>query len=209
SPEQTIKKFTILTIILGVSAIVFLFLAVWGLVDAISTRTQLAAANDNINTYSAIVGELEKQTGTTITNIDTLPVYQPTKDYIYITDWDVKLKIPDNLTSISYILNQNAGYHSYICFNAVQAGVQYFPPFADINQNRAGLGCLYRIPISDGDRDSSGISYGQQVKTIGDNNYFYKEPANLYSATEAEKCLESTAIQRIKTMIVDNISEYN
>lgn len=208
TPEQTIKRFTILSIVLGVAAVIFLFLGIWGLVDAISTRTRLADANQSLSTYSAIVGELENQTGTTINVVEDLPVYQPASGFVYITEWGIKLKIPDTLTSVSYILNQNAGYHSYICFNAVQDGVQYFPAFADINQNRDGIGCLYRIAVTDGDADSGGTSYGQKVFTNGDYNYFYKEPSKVFSGSEAEKGLEATARDLVKQMIVDNISTY-
>lgn len=207
TPEQTIKKFTILSIVLGVAAVVFLFLGIWGLVDAISTRTKLADANQNLSTYSSIVAELEKQTGTTINVVEDLPVYQPASGYVYITGWDIKLKIPDTLTSVSYILNQNADYHSYICFAAVQQGVQYFPAFADINQNKNGIGCLYRIPVTDGEKDGNGNSYGQNIFTSGDYNYFYKETP-LFSASEADKGLETTARDLVKQMIVENISTY-
>ncbi|MBR3135214.1 hypothetical protein IKG54_01445 [Candidatus Saccharibacteria bacterium] len=208
SPEQTIKKFTILSIILGVAAVVCLFLGIWGLIDAINTRTKLADTNAVLNAYSGIVSEIENQTGTTINVVEDLPVYVPASDYVYITGWNIKLKIPATLTSVSYILNQNADYHSYICFAAMQEGVQYFPAFADINQNRDGVGCLYRIPVTDGEKDSNGNSYGQVVLTNGDYNYFYKEPAKLYSGSEADKGLETTARDLVKQMITDNISTY-
>lgn len=208
SPEQTIKKFTVLSIILGVGAVIFLFLGIWGLVDAISTRSALAQARTQVNEYLSIVSELEKQTNSVIKTVDDLPVYQPASDYVYLTEWDVKLKIPDTLTSVSYILNQNAGYHSYVCFTGIQEGVQYYPGFADINQNRNGVGCLYRIGVTDGEKDSNGNSYGQRIVTIGDNNYFYREPSGLFSGSEAEKGLETTARDLVKQMIVDNISAY-
>ena len=208
TPEQTIKKFTILSIVLGVAAVVCLFLGIWGLIDAINTRTRLAEANNTLSAYSGVVKEIETQTGKTINTVDDLPMYAPADDYVYVTGWNIKLKIPDTLTSVSYILNQNAGYHSYVCFAAVQEGVQYFPAFADINQNRDGVGCLYRIKVSDGEKDGNGNSYGQLVKTEGDYNYFYKEPAKLYSGSEADKGLETTARDLVKQMIVDGISTY-
>ncbi|MBR3323479.1 hypothetical protein IKG16_01165 [Candidatus Saccharibacteria bacterium] len=208
TPEQTIKKFTVLSIVLGVAAVVCLFLGIWGLVDAVNTRTKLQSANSTLSTYSGIIKEIENQTGTTINMIEDLPVYVPASDYVYITGWNIKLKIPDTLTSVSYILNQNADYHSYICFAAMQKGVQYFPPFADINQNRDGVGCLYRIPVTDGEKDGNGNSYGQVVLTNGDYNYFYKEPSRLYSGSEADKGLETTARDLVKQMIADNISTY-
>lgn len=207
SPQYTIKKLTFLSIFLGVTAIICLFLGIWGLIDAINTRNQLATSNQNLSTYSAIVGELEKQTGTTINVVEDLPVYQASGDYVYITGWNVKLKIPDTLTSISYVLNQNADYHSNVCFTGVQKGVQYYPTFADINQNRNGLGCLYRITITDGEKDNNGNSYGQKIFTSGDYNYFYKETP-LYSASDADKGLETTARDLVKQMIVADISTY-
>ena len=207
-PQKTIKKFMILSIVLGVAAIIFLFLGIWGLIDAASTRSKLSDAQEVNNTYAEIINSVEEQTGTTISTVDDLPVYSPAEDYIYINGWNIKLKIPDTLTSVSYILNQNADYRPSICFNAVKSGVQYFPAFADINQNPGGMGCLRRVAKTDGESDADGNSFGQKVFTNEDYNYFYKEPSKTFSGTDAEKGLEATAVQLIKNMITDNISAY-
>lgn len=207
-PQKTIKKFMILSVVLGVATVIFLFLGIWGLVDAASTRKNLEATTKENNNLTSIIDAIEEQTETVIQTVEDVPVYQPASDYIYLTDWGIKLRIPETLTSVSYILDQNADYRPSVCFNAVKSGVQYFPAFADVKQNPGGMGCLWRISIADGEKDASGNSFGQKVFTNEDFNYFYKEPSKTYSSTDAEKGLEATAVQLIKNMITDNISTY-
>ncbi len=207
-PQKTIKKFMVLSVSLGIAAVVFLIVSIISIINIVNTNDKLKSVTNEKNGLAVIISAIEEQTDTIIQSVEDLPVYQPASDYIYLTGWGIKLQIPDTLTSVSYILDQNADYRPSVCFNAVKSGVQYFPAFADVKQNPGGMGCLQRISIEDGEKDASGNSFGQIVYTNEDYNYFYQAPSKVYSGSDAEKGLESTAVQLIKTMISDNISAY-
>lgn len=212
-PAKSIKKLTILSIVLGVLSVVFLILGIVGLTNNISTSDQLAKANKTVNDQSAIIKAVEASTGKTITTPEDVPVYKPQTGYIYVTEWNIKMKIPEDLTDISYILDEK--YRPQMCFNGYKKGVQYFPAFADIDQNPGGMGCVTRVQTSEGNTDAAtGLSFGTPVFTQGEYTYFYNEPYqksanNIYFSTnDAERGLEQTGIQLIKNMLTDNISSF-
>lgn len=206
--EQAIKKFTTLSIILGAVAGVMFILAVIFIIVSVANGSKLAATEQNLANKSAIVSAVEETTGVSpIESPDQVPVWKTTHGYIYITEWEIKLKIPDDLTSVSYILDQK--YRPSICFNAVKKGVQYFPAFADVAKNPGGMGCLTRVATTEGNNDAAtGMSFGTKVFTYKEYSYFYTAPAKVYSEDAAERGLEATGVQIIKNMITDNISQY-
>lgn len=205
--EKTIKKFTIMSIVFGVLMIIFLGLSIWGLIFGISSDNKLTNANKTIENQAAIISAVEESSGTTINSPADVPVYKSTHGYIYIDDWGIKLKVPDDLTSVSYIFDQK--YRPSICFNGLKKGVQYFPAFADIAQNTGGMGCLRRVEVAEGNADQDGRSFGTQVFSDSGFNYFYVAPGRVFSQDAAEQGLESTAVQLIKNMLSgNNISKY-
>ena len=168
---KSLKKMTTMSLVFGILMVIFLVLSIIGLVFGMSQ-------GDKITTLEQTVAKAVEET-TGISNInkpEDVPVYKATTGYIYLTDWRIKIKIPDNLTSVSYILNSYA-FRSSICFNAVQKGTQYKPSFADPGKNLGRQGCLSRIPVTDGDFDATtGVRFGTKVFTYKDYNYFYVDP---------------------------------
>lgn len=214
TPEQMAKRLSILSIVLGAVAVVFLGLGIWGIIFGISSNDKLSQTNKDLELKNSIVASLEESVcageDDSICPIDSpekVPVYKTTQGYIYITEWNIKLKIPDDLTSVSYILDQK--YRPSICFNAVKKGVQYFPAFADVAQNPGGMGCLTRVATTEGNTAAeTGMSFGEKTFTYKEYSYFYTAPAKVFSTDPAEQGLEATAVQIIKNMIKDNISQY-
>lgn len=205
--EKSIKKYSIMAMIFGIFMVIFLGLSVWGLIFGISTGDNLSKAKATIESQAAIITAVEESSGTTIKDPSDVPVYKSTHGYIYIDDWGIKLKVPEDLTSVSYIFDQK--YRPSICFNGLKKGVQYFPAFADIAQNTGGMGCLRRVEVSEGAQDQDGRSFGTQVFTDAGYNYFYTPPSKVYAQDPAEQGLENTAVQIIKTMLSgNNISKY-
>ena len=205
---KSLKKMTTMSLVFGVLMVIFLVLSIVGLVfgmsqgDKITTLTQTVAAKDKI------IKAVEETTGVSkIAKPEDVPVYKATTGYIYLTDWNIKIKVPDTLTTVSYVLNSYE-FRNSICFNAVQKGVQYKPAFADPGKNLGRQGCLRRVPVSDGDFDTqSGLRFGTKVFTYKDYNYFYVDPT-MYSTDGAEQGLENTANQLIRNMLTDNIEPY-
>ena len=205
--EQKAKTYMLLSIVFGAFAFVGIILGIWSLVANITTSNKLASADTALNNANAIIAKVESDTGVKITSPDNVPAYSPVIGNIYISEWGIKFKIPEDLENVSYILDQK--YRPQICFTGNKIGIKYFPAFADIDQNRAGLGCVTRVATSEGDTDKdTGISFGQKIYTYGEYNYFYSAPAAHFSQDPAEQGLEDTAVQIIKNMISNNISHY-
>lgn len=207
SAEQKAKTYMLLSIVFGVFAFIGIILGIWSLVANITTSNKLASADIALNNARAIIAKVEADTGVTITSPDNVPAYNPVIGNIYISEWGIKFKIPDDLENVSYILDQK--YRPQICFTGNKIGIKYFPGFADIDKNTAGLGCVTRVATSEGDTDKdTGNSFGQKVYTYGEYNYFYTGPTAHFSQDPAEQGLEDTAVQIIKNMISNNISHY-
>lgn len=204
--DRQVKKFSTLAVIFGVLTAIFTTLAVFGLVMYMNREADLANVKADLSKDEQILQAIREQTGAEVTSVDNIPVYSATKGYIYLSSWDIKIKIPENLDKVSYILNEN--YHQSICFNAVGKGIQTFPDFANVALNPGKMGCLTRILTNEGDFDkATGISYGTKVFTYKDYSYFYTGSTD-YSKKADELGLEHTAVQIIKDMLRDNIQQY-
>lgn len=211
TPEQLdkqVKKLSTLSVIFGILTAVFMIMAIVGLVLALNSQTEIATLKDENAGQADIIKAVEEATGISpIDDPSKVPVYKATTGYIYLSDWNIKIRIPDNLESVSYILN-NINFHQSICFNATQKNIQYFPDFANIALNPGRMGCLTRIKTAEGEFDpTTGISYGEKVFTYKEHSYFYTGAIE-YSKDEANLGLERTSIQYIHSMLKDNIEQY-
>ena len=207
APKSNEKFYMTLSIVFGALAFIGIVVGIWSLVSNIATTKQLDDATVELNRVNAIVAKVQSDTGKTITTADDVPDYTAIASNIYIEGWGIKFRVPDDLTDVSYVVDQK--YRPEVCFSGYQAGVKYFPSFADIDQNTAGLGCITRVATYEGEIDKeTGLSFGQKIYTYGDYSYFYNAPKSVFSTTEAEQGLESTAVQIIKNMLSNNISHF-
>lgn len=206
--KKSVKRFSIMSSVFGVLAVLFLATAIGSLVYTFSQSDQLTQAKNTIVKQREIISAVEDSAGTgPITSVNQVPVYKSTLGYIYLSDWNIKLKIPEDLTSLSYILDQK--YRPSICFNGLKKGVQFFPAFADVARNPGGMGCLTRVATTEGNTDAkTGLSFGTKVLTHKEYSYFYTPPARQFSTEASELGLEKTAVQLIKNMIIDQTSIY-
>jgi len=204
--QKQVKKLSTMSVIFGILTAIFIITSIVGLVYGLSQQAEITEVSRERDNYKSIVTAVEETTGVTINSVSDVPVYKATTGYIYLSSWNIKIRIPDNLTSVSYILNEN--YRQSICFNAVGKGVQYFPDFANIALNPGRMGCLTRIATTEGEFDAAtGVSFGTKVFTYKDYSYFYTGSID-YSKDEANLGLEHTAVQYIKNMLTDNIEQY-
>ena len=204
--KKQVKKLSTMSVIFGILTAIFTIFSIVALVLFISSQSTISDVTAERDNYKSIVRAVEETTGATITTVSDVPVYKATTGYIYLSTWNIKIRIPDNLTSVSYILNEN--YRQSICFNAVGKGVQYFPDFANIALNPGRMGCLTRIATTEGEFDAAtGVSFGTKVFTYKDYSYFYTGSID-YSKDEANLGLEHTAVQNIKNMLTDNVEPY-
>ena len=198
---KALKKMTTMAMVFGILSVLFLVLSLIGLVYGISQGDKITTANNTIKNQSQIIAAVEESSG--VAKISTpadVPVYKTTLGYIYLSDWNIKLKVPDNLSTMSYVLNTYE-YRNSICFNGIQKGVQAKQEFADPAKNLGKQGCLVRVPVSEGDFEAStGKRFGTKVTTYKDYNFFYTDPT-ISSKDGAELGLETASNQIIRNMI--------
>lgn len=211
APQQkhvdTAKNMTIISVVLGVVAVIGIALGVWGLVDSMGAHDDLEKANAKLDTDAKIIAKIEEETDTKINSVEDVPDYNSVSGYIYISEWGIKIKMPDDLHEVSYILDQK--FRPQICFNGLETSVtNVFPAFADIDRNPGGMGCLTRVETSEGNSDDSGKSFGELAYTSGKYNYFYSAPEKVFAETASEQGLEKTAVQLIKNMLTTGVSSY-
>ncbi|MBP5512408.1 hypothetical protein J6X90_03410 [Candidatus Saccharibacteria bacterium] len=206
--DKQARKFATLSVIFGILTAIATVLAVVGLVMGVNTQVENTELQAEIEKKEEIIRAVEETTGISpIDDATKVPVYKATTGYIYIDDWDIKIRVPENLSNLSFILN-NINFHPSICFNGMQKDTQYFPDFANIALNPGRMGCLTRINTAEGEFDAAtGISYGEKVFTYKDYSYFYT-PSIDYSKDEANLGLERTAVRLIYNMLRDNIEQY-
>ncbi len=198
---KALKKMTTMAMVFGILAVLFLVLSLIGLVYGISQGDKITTANNTIKNQAQIIAAVEESSG--VAKISTpadVPVYKTTLGYIYLSDWNIKLKVPDNISTMSYVLNTYE-YRNSICFNGIQKGVQAKQEFADPAKNLGKQGCLVRVPVSEGDFEAStGKRFGTKVTTYKDYNFFYTDPT-ISSKDGAELGLETASNQIIRNMI--------
>ena len=198
---KALKKMTTMAMVFGILAVLFLVLSLIGLVYGISQGDKITTANNTIKNQAQIIAAVEESSGMAkISTPADVPVYKTTLGYIYLSDWNIKLKVPDNLSTMSYVLNTYE-YRNSICFNGIQKGVQAKQEFADPAKNLGKQGCLVRVPVSEGDFEAStGKRFGTKVTTYKDYNFFYTDPT-ISSKDGAELGLETASNQIIRNMI--------
>ena len=198
---KALKKMTTMAMVFGILAVLFLVLSLIGLVYGISQGDKITTANNTIKNQAQIIAAVEESSGVAkISTPSDVPVYKTTLGYIYLSDWNIKLKIPDNISTMSYVLNTYE-YRNSICFNGIQKGVQAKQEFADPAKNLGKQGCLVRVPVSEGDFEAStGKRFGTKVTTYKDYNFFYTDPT-ISSKDGAELGLETASNQIIRNMI--------
>ncbi len=204
--NKQMKTSKTIAIVMGVLAGVFLCVGVGGAILALAANNTINQQSEVIANQDEIIGTVAEAMGVAeINTIDDLPTLAPTTGYIYISEWGIKIQIPEGISTVSYILNAN--YRPSICFNANDAGLQYLPDFANIAKNPGGMGCLTRIAVSEGTADTNGNSFGEQVFTSDGYNYFYTLP-RVYSTEPADQGVENSVINILKTMLTKNVSAY-
>lgn len=142
-------------------------------------------------------------------------------DYIYIGEWGIKIKIPENLHDVSYAFEtsrfDNKTYQS-VSVTGVASELDYLPNFADMHYHSGGLGSLGRYRVSD--VVSGEVAVGNSVKlepdgldigvvfVDGDYFYSYSHPQAVVSENAEEQALEVKTAEVIEEMLRNNISKF-
>ena len=199
---------------LVLAVVFFALLAVAGIAGAVyfcldannkaADNTKLQGQLNLIKTETGAELVETEENGTTTTEVEIISTpAADAKDYIYVGDWGLKIKIPENLTEISYkYVNHKTGYASgYLCLIGVKDNEeQYSPSFLDIDY--ASLGCVERI-AEDGAADLEDTPASSKRAFLSQDGYYwiYSGPQAVYSTIESEQQLEIESVELIREML--------
>lgn len=165
-------------------------------------KAQIRNDDRTITTVEAPGAENAANNGTTITVTDSTTTNEDTGDYIYIGEWGVKIKIPENLKGISYIYDNHSRLS--LCVSGIANGGQYAPEFADIHMNADGLGCIMQY------FDSELTEEQKQTASFSNGEFYlvYSHPQAVYSVDKDEQNWEVESTNLIQEMLTKNVSAF-
>ena len=197
-------------------AIVFLLIVaaggvgfgVWAMMDG---NAQKDVLNSQISALKQQNSELQDKLGNggdTIINIDADGNEVNTADYIYVGEWGLKIKIPENLEDINYVYLGD-GYAGLCTTVGVSAAIAKngsgVPSFVKSSvESNSYLGYIQRCPL-----DVEYEYYSSTVSVEDDEfRYYYNHPQDVYSIDEAEKSWETESVDLIQSMLT-NMENYS
>ena len=165
-------------------------------------KVQIKEDDGTITTIETPEIETTTNNETTVTITDSTMSKENTKDYIYIGECGVKIKIPENLKGISYIYDNHSRLS--LCVNGIANGCQYAPEFADIHKNTDGLGCIMQY------FDSELTEEQKQTASFSNDDFYlvYSHPQAVYSVDKDEQNWEVESTNLIQEMLTKNISAF-
>lgn len=198
----------ILLAILAVGGIGF---GVWAMMDGNSQmakkdeqiadlRGQLAEKSEVVvEDNTTVVDDDEGSDSTTSTSVVN------TEDYIYVGEWGLKIRIPDNLTITGYVYSMLPGYTSVKITGNTKGG-QYLPGFADMSVQSPWLGIISRYPKG---TEMSPMSPPAFVFSDEQYDYYCSNPQMVISTDESEIQWEVESVNVIQQMLKnkDNYSK--
>lgn len=189
-------------ILLGILAVGGISFGIWEMLEVNTQKEQL---NSQINTLkqqnNELQDKLEDATSGPTTDIDldidTETSSADTTDYIYVAEWGLKIKIPENLTVTGYEYAMSAGYTSLELWGNTKDG-QYFPDFANTEKNQSCLGSISRYARGAEIPMASSLSL---VFSSGQFDYYYNHPQSTFSVDENERTWEVESVDAVEQML--------
>lgn len=199
-------------IVLAIVALGGIGFGVWAMVDGNNqTRTLNNQISDLKKTNSELTEKLSRQEekpvvdNEVIIDADTATKVN-SEDYIYVGEWGLKIKIPENLDKVSYMFEQYgdvAGGGAGLVVSGVRGYDGHLPGFADLNENASGLGHVHRV--LDGQECGSGNT---KVFSSDGYNYCYSHPQALFSIGDELIGLEAESTALVTSML-NNAENYS
>ena len=211
-PNETPKLPWICVAISAIIAIAGLAFGIYGMTKPAETantdnlKVQVKNADGTTTTLETDKIETTKDNGTTITIADT-PVQQANaKDYVYIGEWGIKIKIPSNLDAVSYTFNSRsygegsgADYGSVCIYGVKDLGDKQLPSFW---QNSGA--CVAAGPGREDD-DEFWLGKKSTAHLNIDNTYFWVQgPQATYTDIAEEMDWEITSTNLIVEALKDS-----
>lgn len=207
--EKMSKKQIIGMSILSIVAVAGVIFGVYGMNSQNQEIEKLKVQVAEATTGQKTELETDKITITspdgTTTEITDSAAIANSEDYVYVGEWGIKIKIPENLSEVSYIYN-NGHFGSLCLTGAKYDGQQYGPEFLNIFNNY--LGCITRVANYQNTIDDREYNSDYAVYKDGDYYWVYQGPQAFFSENESEQQWEYESSQLIKEML-ENSNNYS
>lgn len=217
--KKMAKKYWVGMAVLVVVTLAGIGFGIFGMVAKGQTNDEVGLLNDELERKDEALKQAEEKLGTKIEiepEVDTGTEgdvaanvsVAAAKDYIYIGGWGIKIKIPENLNSVSYVFD---GGKEVLYVSGVVCGggrCQYYPEFMEhAVSSGTGLGALSRYRKDDSsmrleEQNGAKLFVNNDAAYIGgpvvyeDSEYYYVYShgnALLGGATEVQWEVDSTA----------------
>lgn len=192
-------------IVLAVGGIGF---GVWAMMDG---NSKVAKKDEQI---AELNEEVEKrgQTGSEIIDVEVDENYVPdssnavnTAGYLYVGEWGLKIKIPENLEVATFMYDYGNGYDVLRVSGATKDG-QAIPDFASVS--KCVLGVVERYSKANVEAGVVPGWYGEPLMSDDGYNYYYTSPQALCTEVESNAKWEGDTVDAIKSMLT-NLGAYS
>lgn len=222
------KPYAVAIGILAVLAAAGIGLGVTGLILNNGAKREVADLQAEVDQKNDAIKKIEEQLGAQVEieeETDTGEVSEEVKvsaatDYIYVGEWGIKIKVPEDLTSVTYTF---VGGKDRIYISGAKRGEQYYPTFLENSAERgSGMGVLHRYNKTDSSVDvqtdsetgakgltqkSDGYFLGSVVYENEDYYFCYSHAQGL-SGTETERDWEITSADMVEDMLKHGVSAF-
>lgn len=220
--EHKTNKSSVLMIVLAIVAVLGVGFGIFGMVSAGKAKDEKQELATELTTQQEAVQKIEEQLWVTVEKESEREgeelqevMVSSSEEYIYIGQWGVKIKIPENLKNVGYMYDNRGVLH----VNGVADGGQYVPEFIfALERNGNGLGTLLRHHKDEAKPETvkvgeiamstdEGRSFGEVVYSDGNWFFTYYGPQALVGS-EDDKDWEVRSVQLVKEMLKNNISRF-
>ncbi len=182
-------------------------------------ESEIAEKNKLLAKYGAELGYEVDQYGRPIvkpSDKNENNIQLASSDYIYISEWGIKLKIPEELKNVSYLFDsiittetdpeageQTVSRQDLYIWGVPKAALSVpTPAFAQFKTNPYGLGLITRRP----EKSTTDIKDGKKVYASDGYIYYYYYPQSVTSTDDQEKQWELTSVNLVKDMLSTGVS---
>lgn len=202
-------------IALAILAVLGLGFGVFGMVLAGGKSSEIASLKEDNAKKTEAINKIEENLGTEVIKVEEENGTEKVEiveiattssgQYVYIGQWGIKLRIPDEIGSVQYTFDGYATNQAF-CVSGQKKGAQAVAKFADllgsVHESAGPMGCLTRTTDKTGPTPSA-------TRVYEDDNYSY-----VYAGPQAimgdewTKDEEVETVGLIKKMLTEGISKF-
>ena len=195
APKKKSSTMVLVIILLLLVAAGGVGFGVWAMMDGNSrvetAKKNCAASSTEVITKCDVDADTkDEETDNTISSDSS---------YIYIAEWGIKIKKPDNLKAVSYLVDYRFGEDaSYLYINGTVGDESVSTEFLNTSIDDKWLGAVARI--------AHGVTQdyiGTFVTTVGEYDYYYGHPQDVKSTDSQQQQIETQTVDAIQTVLTN------